>query len=66
MTLNRRLIAALACRNQGSRLYGKPVQNLHVETSTRIVDNVIECLQSIDSIDEVVLAISGGILEIVM
>ena len=60
MTLNRRLIAALACRNQGSRLYGKPVQNLHVETGTRIVDNVIQCLQSIDSIDGVVLAISEG------
>ena len=60
MTLNRRLIAALACRNQGSRLYGKPVQNLHIETGTRIVDNVIQCLQSIDSIDEVVLAISEG------
>ena len=60
MTLNRRLIAALACRNQGSRLYGKPVQNLHIETGTRIVDNVIQCLQSIDSIDGVVLAISEG------
>ena len=60
MTVNRRLVAALACRNQGSRLYGKPVQNLHVETGARIVDNVIQCLQSIDSIDDVILAIAEG------
>jgi len=60
MTGNRRLIAALACRNQGSRLYGKPLQNLHVDKGVRIIDNVIQCLRSIESIDDVVLAISEG------
>ncbi len=60
MTVNRRLIAALACRNQGSRLYGKPLQNLHVDTGVRIIDNVIQCLRSIESIDGIVLAISEG------
>jgi spore coat polysaccharide biosynthesis protein SpsF len=60
MTENRRLIAALACRNQGSRLYGKPLQNLHVDTGVRIIDNVIQCLKSIKSIDGIVLAISEG------
>ena len=60
MTVNRRLIAALACRNQGSRLYGKPLQNLHVDTGVRIIDNVIQCLKSIKSIDGIVLAISEG------
>jgi spore coat polysaccharide biosynthesis protein SpsF len=60
MTENRRLIAALACRNQGTRLYGKPLQNLHVDTGVRIIDNVIQCLKSIKSIDGIVLAISEG------
>ena len=60
MTLNRRLIAALACRNQGSRLYGKPLQNLHVDSGVKIIDNVIQCLKSIKSIDGIVLAISEG------
>jgi spore coat polysaccharide biosynthesis protein SpsF len=60
MTGNRRLIAALACRNQGSRLYGKPLQNLHVDKGVRIIDNVMQCLRSIESIDDVVLAISEG------
>lgn len=57
----RRLVAAIACRNQGSRLYGKPVQNLDVESGTRIIDNIISCLQEIKCIDEIVLGISKGI-----
>jgi spore coat polysaccharide biosynthesis protein SpsF len=60
MSSNRKLVATLACRNQGSRLYGKPVQNLDIASGTRIIDNIIRCLQSIEIIDEVVLAISLG------
>lgn len=56
----RKLVAALACRNQGSRLYGKPVQNLDVEKGVRILDNIIACLQSIANIDEIVLGIAEG------
>lgn len=59
--MKRRLVAAIACRNQGSRLYGKPVQNLDVESGTRIIDNIISCLQKIKCIDEIVLGISEGI-----
>lgn len=59
--MNRRLVAALACRNQGSRLYGKPLQNLDVENGVRIIDHIIECLQTISCIDEIVLGISEGI-----
>lgn len=58
---NRRLVAAIACRNQGSRLYGKPIQNLDVENGTRIIDNIIDCLRTIDCIDEIVLGISEGV-----
>ena len=56
----RRLVAALACRNQGSRLYGKPLQNLDVRSGVCILDNILQCLRSIDCIDEIVLGISKG------
>lgn len=59
--MKKKLVAALACRNQGTRLYGKPVQNLDIESGIRIIDNVISCLKSIQCIDEVVLGISEGI-----
>jgi spore coat polysaccharide biosynthesis protein SpsF len=59
--VKRRLIAAIACRNQGTRLYAKPVQNLDVETGIRIIDNIIECLRTLDCIDEIVLGISEGV-----
>jgi spore coat polysaccharide biosynthesis protein SpsF len=59
--MKRRLVAAIACRNQGARLYGKPVQNLDVEHGIRIIDNIIACLETIDCIDEIVLGISEGV-----
>lgn len=58
---NRRLVAAIACRNQGSRLYGKPLQNLDVRHGVRILDNIIDCLKVESSIDEIVLGISEGV-----
>lgn len=59
--MKKRLVAAIACRNQGSRLYGKPLQNLDVEKGTRILDNILGCLRTIDCIDEIVLGISEGV-----
>jgi spore coat polysaccharide biosynthesis protein SpsF len=59
--MKRRLVAAIACRNQGSRLYGKPLQNLDVADSIRIIDNVIACLETLQCIDEIVLGISEGV-----
>ena len=56
----KKLVAALACRNQGTRLYGKPIQNLDVENGVTIIDNIISCLNSISCIDEIVLGISEG------
>ena len=56
--MSRRLVAALACRNQGSRLYGKPLQNLDVDNGVRILDNIVACLRTISCIDEIVLGIS--------
>lgn len=54
----RRLVAALACRNTGSRLYGKPLQKID-ETRT-ILDQIIESLKRMPMIDEIVLGISEG------
>ena len=56
----RRLVAALACRNQGSRLYAKPLQNLDVERGVRILDHIVACLRTLPCIDEIVLGISEG------
>ena len=55
-----KLVAAIACRNQGTRLYGKPIQNLDVENGIRIIDNIIDCIKTIKCIDEIVLGISKG------
>jgi spore coat polysaccharide biosynthesis protein SpsF len=59
--MKRRLVAAIACRNQGSRLYGKPLQNLDPVEGVRILDNIIACLRTIGCIDEIVLGISEGV-----
>ena len=56
----RKLVAALACRNKGSRLYGKPLQNLDVRNGITILDNIIACLSSFDCINSVVLGIAEG------
>ena len=56
-----RLVAAIACRNAGSRLYGKPLQNLDVESGYTILENIVSCLRTIPCIDEIVLAISDGV-----
>ena len=58
--MNRKLVAALACRNQGSRLYGKPLQNLDIKKGIRVIDNIIAGLKSLKCIDSIVLAISEG------
>ncbi len=58
--MKRKLVAALACRNQGSRLYGKPLQNLDIEKGIRIIDIIIDGLDSLNCIDKVVLGISEG------
>jgi spore coat polysaccharide biosynthesis protein SpsF len=58
---NRKLVAAIAVRNTGSRLYGKPLQNLNVSNSITIVDYLITQLKAEEVIDDVALAISEGV-----
>ncbi len=55
----RKLIAALACRVQGTRLYGKPLQNLI--TGQTILDQILDTVERLEGIDGAVLGISEGI-----
>ncbi|MCC7418359.1 MAG: acylneuraminate cytidylyltransferase [Acidobacteria bacterium] len=54
----RRLVAALACRVNGSRLYGKPLQLLDVERGISVLDHIISLLATEPSIAATVLGIS--------
>lgn len=58
--MRRKLVAAIACRNQGSRLYGKPMQNLDSQNGITILDNLISCIKGIESVESIVLGISEG------
>ena len=56
----RKLVAALACRNQGSRLYGKPLQNIDIDEGITILDNIVSCLSTFECIDSIVLGVAEG------
>ena len=58
--MTRTLIAALACRAGGSRLYGKPLQPLDPHTGVTILDHMIANLKACAPIDEIVLGIADG------
>ena len=60
MNKDRTLIAVVACRNNSSRLYGKPMQNLDSDSGWTILDQVIKNLKSLNIISQIVLAISEG------
>ena len=53
-----RLAAVLACRNQSSRLYAKPLQNLDVKNRVTILDYIVAQLKRCPEINEIVLGIS--------
>lgn len=58
--MNRRLVAAVACRNQGSRLYGKPLQALDVNRGFRVIDALLDALAAQKDVDAIVLGIAEG------
>ena len=58
MLNERRLSAILACRNEGQRLYGKPLQNLSVSGQCSSLDYIIKTLRQVECIDSIILAIS--------
>ena len=58
--MSRRLVAALACRNQSARLYAKPLQNLDIEKGLSVLEYILEWIGQFKVIDEIVLGISEG------
>lgn len=55
-----KLAAVLACRNQSTRLYAKPLQCLDVENKISVLDYMISQMKLNEAIDDIVLAISEG------
>ena len=56
----RKLVAALACRVNGSRLYGKPLQLLDVERNVSVLGHMIALYRTEPSIAEIVLGVAEG------
>ena len=57
----RKLILALACRNNSSRLYGKPLQSLEITSGLRIIDHIIKSIKTVKCVREIILGISEGL-----
>ena len=53
----KKIDAILACRVQGSRLYGKPLQNLSTDGPT-VLESLLEYINAIESVNSTILAIS--------
>jgi spore coat polysaccharide biosynthesis protein SpsF len=56
----RKLVACLACRNQGTRLYGKPLQNLDIEERISVLEYMIASVKTYEPVEAIVLGISEG------
>ena len=56
---NRKLVAALACRNGSSRLYAKPLQSLSGNKEITILNTIIDLLKKKKEISEICLGISN-------
>ena len=56
----RRLVAALACRVNGSRLYGKPLQLLDVEKNVSVLDHMVALYKTEPAIAAIVLGVAEG------
>lgn len=57
--MKRKLIAAIACRSSGKRLYGKPLQNLDIEKNLSILEFIISKLKKKKCIKNIVLGIAN-------
>jgi spore coat polysaccharide biosynthesis protein SpsF len=58
--MTRRLVAVLACRARGTRLYGKPLQLLDVENGRSVLEHLVLLLGTAPEIAQIVLAIAEG------
>jgi spore coat polysaccharide biosynthesis protein SpsF len=61
MEASNKLVAVLVCRNNGTRLYGKPLQLIDIQDNLRIIDLIISNLKKIHLISEIVLGIADGV-----
>lgn len=52
--------AILACRVGGTRLYGKPLQLLDIDSKVTILEYLVEYIKQIKNIDTICLAIADG------
>lgn len=57
----RRLVACLACRNQGTRLYGKPLQNLDIEERLSVLEYMVSSVRTYAVVSDIILAVSDGV-----
>ena len=58
--MKRKLTAVLACRNNGSRLYAKPLQYLDNNKKVNVLKMIIDTLKKEKIINEIVLSISSN------
>ena len=58
--MKRKLVAVIACRNNSSRLYAKPLQYLDVKSHISILDFIISGLKKNRYISEIILVISNN------
>lgn len=56
----RKLVAALACRANGSRLYGKPLQLLDLDRGITVIEHLVQLLRTAPQIEAIVLAVAEG------
>ena len=54
-------MAVLVCRNNGTRLFGKPLQLIDIENRISILDYIINNLRQLPAINKIVLGIAEGI-----
>ena len=54
-------MAVLVCRNNGTRLYAKPLQLIDVQNRVRIIDLIIQNLKKLSIIEEIVLGVAEGV-----
>jgi spore coat polysaccharide biosynthesis protein SpsF len=57
--MKKKIILALACRNNGSRLYGKPLQILDAKKKISVLTFIIKRIKKLKIVDDIVLAISN-------
>jgi spore coat polysaccharide biosynthesis protein SpsF len=58
--MKRIFLAVLVCRHKGSRLFGKPFQNLDIKENIKVIDNLIDCYKKSKFISKIFLTISNG------